>query len=157
MVKHTNAWLERAVKGWGKLGFRFGPFDFAGRGQTKLGTLQVLIGWNCFCGGCFITSCQSRQWQLIWNKVSNLLSECGVMNKISSKQTLKGCKVRMNFNLFKIWHTIRAYILDAIWQARNSRVHNGHMWIIAFSRGYVWKMPRWLANHKGSASKKSCY
>lgn len=40
----------------------------------------------------------------------------------------------MNPALYKTWHTIRAYVLAAIWEARNARVHTSVNRISQFSR-----------------------
>lgn len=70
----------------------------------------------------------------IWNQVSHILYECGVSDKLNWKQALIGCKGRMNPALYKTWHTIRAYVLAAIWEARNARVHTSVNRISQFSR-----------------------
>lgn len=52
-----------------------------------------------------------------------MLEECGVTEKLTWKQTLMGCKGRMNPAMYQLWQPIRGIIIAKIWQDRNLVTH----------------------------------
>lgn len=162
--RHTNKWIDKTTKGWAKLGCTItldycrkrskAIWKSTGSGRLDLLMWRILhlklpvrditarwsdgVPWCPWCR-CKRETIRHALWECkeihpIWNQVSHILYECGVSDKLNWKQALIGCKGRMNPALYKTWHTIRAYVLAAIWEARNARVHTSVNRISQFSR-----------------------